>query len=91
MIVLALVFIEAIINTIWLIIEYPDTTYITEIPGKRILVCESMAEQIITSLIYPFFLILIGKSLKVNYVNLEQYFKYLIFFNFLFQPQFTLF
>ena len=73
MIVLALVCIEAIINTIWLIIEYPDTTYITEIPGKRILVCESMAEQIITSLIYPFFLILIGKSLKVNYVNLEQF------------------
>ena len=81
MIVLALVFIEAIINTIWLIIEYPDTTYITEIPGKRILVCESMAEQIITSLIYPFFLILIGKSLKVNYVNLEQYFKCLFYFS----------
>ena len=88
MIVLALVFIEAIINTIWLIIEYPDTTYITEIPGKRILVCESMAEQIITSLIYPFFLILIGKSLKGNYVNLEQYFKCLFL---QFQPQFTLF
>ena len=55
-----LVIIEGIINTVWLILEYPDTTYITSIPGKRILVCEAVAEPIIITLIYPFFLILIA-------------------------------
>lgn len=60
MIVLGLVSIEVIINTIWLLSELPDTLHITNIPGKRILACKGVDEQIITGLIYPFFLILIA-------------------------------
>ena len=40
MTVLGLVTIEVIINTIWLLLETPDTTHITSIPGRRILVCK---------------------------------------------------
>ena len=60
MIVLALVSIEIIINTVWLLLELPDTTHITSIPGRRILVCKGVDAQIITGIIYPFFLILIA-------------------------------
>ena len=60
MIVLALVIIEAIINTVWLLWDLPVTKIITVPPDKRILVCNSISEELITSLIYPFFLILIA-------------------------------
>ena len=60
MIVLALVIIEAIINTVWLLWDQPVTKIITVPPDKRILVCNSISEELITSLIYPFFLILIA-------------------------------
>lgn len=60
MIVLGLVTIEVTINTVWLLLELPDTTHITSIPGRNILVCKGVDAQIITGLIYPFFLILIA-------------------------------
>lgn len=60
MIVLSLVCIEVVINVIWLLLESPGTTHITSIPGKNILVCKGVDAQIITGLIYPFFLILIA-------------------------------
>jgi hypothetical protein len=60
LLVLVLVTIEVLISTIWLIFEPPNTDFITSIPGKRILVCKGVDEQIITGLIYPFFLILIA-------------------------------
>ncbi len=60
MIVLSLVTIEVLINTVWLLLELPDTTHITYIQGKNILVCKGVDAQIMTGLIYPFFLILIA-------------------------------
>ena len=60
LIVLALITIEGIINTIWLLLEHPGTTHILDIPGKRILVCKGVDAQILTGLIYPFFLILMA-------------------------------
>ena len=59
-IVLGLVTIEVIINTIWLLLEIPDTTHITNLRGKNILVCKGVDEQIMTGLIYPLFLILLA-------------------------------
>ena len=60
MIVLALVTIEVLINTVWLLFELPDTRHVTDIPGKNILVCNGVDTQIMTGLIYPFLLILIA-------------------------------
>ena len=60
LIVLGLVTIEVVINTIWLLLELPDTTHITNIRGKNILVCKGVDEQIMTGLIYPLFLILLA-------------------------------
>ncbi len=60
MITIGLISVEVVINVIWLFIEPPTTTHITDTPGKRVLVCKGVDEQIMTGLIYPFFLILIA-------------------------------
>ncbi|XP_040581860.1 metabotropic glutamate receptor 3 [Lepeophtheirus salmonis] len=54
----ALVSIEVLINTIWLIIEPPETVINVSVLGKRILVCSGVDENFLAGLVYPFILIL---------------------------------
>jgi len=54
----ALISVEVVVNTAWLLLEPPATTHLHNFTGQRILVCAGVVSaSFVTGLLYPFFLV----------------------------------